>query len=78
MADFAVVKRWAADDDAYLRSAWGHRPLPEIAATLRRTENAVKQRAYKILGTTLDRDPKQGRIRGRRINKDGTRNRAHG
>lgn len=29
----------------------------EIAAVLCRTEYAIKQRGYKLLGTTLDRDP---------------------
>jgi hypothetical protein len=51
----------------YLKDNWGRRPLAEIAAVLGRTEDAVKQRAYKVLGTTLDRDPKPGRIKGRRL-----------
>lgn len=67
MADGPVFRRWSRDQDMYLKDNWGRRPLAEIAAVLGRTEDAVKQRAYKVLGTTLDRDPKPGRIKGRRL-----------
>lgn len=66
-ADGPVFKRWQPSDDIYIRSAWGKKPVSEIAAVLRRTEDAVKQRAYRLFGTTLDREPVKGRIKGRRI-----------
>lgn len=72
-ADGPVFKRWSEADDIYLRSSWGNVPIPSIAAHLGRTENAILQRAYKVLGTTLDRAPKVGRIKGRRIGPDGRR-----
>lgn len=62
-----VFKRWTAEDEQYLRSNWERKPLSEICAVLKRPEGAVKQRAYRLLGTTLDREPKPGRIKGRRI-----------
>lgn len=71
--DGPVFKRWTHGDDEYLRSNWGRVGISEIAAVLRRTEGSVKQRAYKVMGTTLDRDPKPGRIKGRRIGLDGKR-----
>ncbi len=76
MGDFPVFKRWSEADDIYLRSSWGNVGIPEIAARLKRTENAILQRAYKVMGTTLDRAPKAGRIKGRRIGKDGKRQKA--
>lgn len=74
--DGPVFQRWTAEADTFLRSNWGRTSMAEIAAALNRTDNAVKQRAYKVMGTTLDRDPKPGRIKGRRVGKDGRRQRA--
>ena len=51
----------------YLRSNFGRVSMAEMEAILRRPESAIRQRAYKVLGTTLDREPKPGRIKGRRI-----------
>lgn len=67
MADHPVFKRWSKAQDIYLKDNWGRRPLPDIAAVLGRTEDAIRQRAYKVLGTTIDREPKPGRIKGRRL-----------
>lgn len=64
-ADGPIVLRWTPEQKQFLRSNWGRIPLSEIAAALGRGEDAVKQRAYKLLGTTIDRDPKPGRRKGR-------------
>ena len=61
------IRRWMPEDEIYLRRNWELTPVLEIARTLGRTEKAVEQRAYKLFGTTLDRDPKPGRIKGRRV-----------
>ena len=73
--DGPVFKRWTQADVAYLRAKWGRDSIASIAAALRRTEGSIKQRAYKVIGTTIDRDPKPGRIKGRQIGPDGKRQR---
>ncbi|MEQ8395035.1 hypothetical protein [Thalassobaculum sp.] len=67
MADGPVFQRWSKAQDMYLKDNWGRAPIAEIAAALGRTEKAITERAYKVVGTTLDRDPKAGRRKGRRL-----------
>jgi hypothetical protein len=65
-AEGPIFKRWMPADDMVIRSYWGVKSVEEIAAMLKRTVGAVRQRAWRVVGTTIDRDPKPGRIKGRR------------
>ena len=60
--------KWQDSERRLLGRAWGKLPIEEIARQLGRSENAVRQEAYKLFGTTLDREPirrrrKQPRVR---------------
>ena len=59
----SAFPRWSEDEKTFLREAWGRRPTLEIVAKLGRTEAAIRQEAYKLLGTTLDRPPLRKRRR---------------
>jgi hypothetical protein len=63
----ARFPKWQDDERRLLGRAWGKAPVDEIARQLGRSENAVRQEAYKLFGTTLDRAPlrrrKQPRVR---------------
>ncbi len=52
-----VVKRWLQDEDEYLKATFGQLPIDTIKRVLKRTESAIRQRAYRVIGTTLDRAP---------------------
>jgi hypothetical protein len=52
-----IVRRWSTADDLFLRSSWREKSIAEIAAALGRTDKAIKARAYKVLGTTLNCAP---------------------
>jgi hypothetical protein len=53
----SAFPRWTQEEKHYLREAWGRAPLTEIVERLGRSEAAIRQEAYKLLGTTLDRQP---------------------
>jgi hypothetical protein len=53
----SAFPRWNEEERNYLRTAWGRVPTDEIVSRLGRSEAAVRQEAYKLLGTTLDRPP---------------------
>ena len=53
----ARFPRWQDHERRLLGRAWGKAPVEEIARQLGRSENAVRQEAYKLFGTTLDRAP---------------------
>ena len=60
--------KWQDSERRLLGQAWGKQPIEEIARQLGRSENAIRQEAYKLFGTTLDRKPfrqrrKQPRVR---------------
>jgi hypothetical protein len=59
----SAFPRWSDDEKTFLREAWGRLPTLEIVARLGRTEAAIRQEAYKLLGTTLDRPPLRKRRR---------------
>lgn len=40
-----IVRRWTEVDVMYLKDNWERRPVSEIAAVLKRSEDAVRQRA---------------------------------
>lgn len=50
-----IFKRWAQDQ--YLKDNWERAPIDRIAAVIGRAEDAIKQREYKLMGTTLDSAP---------------------
>jgi hypothetical protein len=53
----SAFPRWNDEERSYLRMAWGRVPTLEIVSRLGRSETAIRQEAYKLLGTTLDRPP---------------------
>jgi hypothetical protein len=59
----SAFPRWSDQEKDFLRGAWGRLPTVEIVAHLGRTEAAIRQEAYKLLGTTLDRPPLRKRRR---------------
>jgi hypothetical protein len=63
----SAFPRWNEEEKAYLRSSWGRVPTVEIVAWLGRSEAAIRQEAYKLFGTTLDRPPIRRHRRHQRI-----------
>jgi hypothetical protein len=63
----SAYPRWNEDEKDYLRESWGRVPTIEIMARLGRSEAAIRQEAYKIFGTTLDRPPLRRHRRHQRI-----------
>jgi hypothetical protein len=59
----SAFPRWNEQEKTFLREAWGRLPTSEIATRLGRSEAAIRQEAYKLLGTTLDRPPLRKRRR---------------
>ena len=50
-----MPKRWTAEEQEYLKEAWGRASIPAIAKKLGRTVDAVKVRASKLkLGAVLE------------------------
>ena len=43
-----MARRWTDEDDRFLLFRWGWQPVYQIAQELRRTENAINQRAQKL------------------------------
>jgi hypothetical protein len=57
----ARYPKWDDDERRLLGHAWGKTPVAEIARQLGRSESAIRQEAYKLFGTTLDRAPTRRR-----------------
>jgi hypothetical protein len=53
----SAFPRWNEEEKTYLRAAWGRVPTIDIVVRLGRSEAAIRQEAYKLFGTTLDRPP---------------------
>ena len=53
----ARFPKWQDEERRLLGRVWGKIPVEAIARQLGRSENAVRQEAYKLFGTTLDRAP---------------------
>lgn len=63
----AIFRKWNGAQNAYLRRSWEKVPMDEMMTALGRTQKAIEDQAYRLLGTTIDRAPAQGRTKGRRI-----------
>ena len=53
----ARFPKWQDDERRLLGRSWGKIPVEAIAQQLGLSENAVRQEAYRLFGTTLDRVP---------------------
>jgi len=62
-----VFKRWTPEQDQYLKDNWERIQIEEIAHALGRTDDAIKQRAYKLMGTTLDRESMENSSKGKAV-----------
>lgn len=63
----ARFPKWQDNERRLLGHAWGKTPVEEIAHQLGRSENAIRQEAYKLFGTTLDRAPMRRRRKQPRV-----------
>lgn len=63
----ARFPKWQDNERRLLGHAWGKLPVEEIAQQLGRSENAIRQEAYKLFGTTLDRAPMRRRRKQPRV-----------
>ena len=63
----SAFPRWNEDEKTYLRESWGRVPTIDIVTRLGRSEAAIRQEAYKLFGTTLDRQPIRRHRRHQRI-----------
>ncbi|QDP65994.1 MAG: hypothetical protein GOVbin631_55 [Prokaryotic dsDNA virus sp.] len=54
-----AVKLWTKAQDDFIRDNWGDMPVCKIASIIKRTESAVRQRAYRIVKTTVQKFDEQ-------------------